>query len=130
MQWQAAEISDGEPCAPPRPPATLPILPTLPTPNHPKPPPHHIDGRLYLLSTFPAISPWKFGAGGAKRDELSSPLLSVFNYNVCNGSSARRRGTMCVFMSAPHCLEESKQHFSGHDKQINLFRAAILCVAC
>lgn len=56
MQSQAAEISDGEPCPPP------------------KPPPHHIHARLYLLSIFPAIALWTFGAGGAKRDELFSPL--------------------------------------------------------
>lgn len=122
MQSQAG-ISDGEPCAPPRPPATLP---TLSTPNH-RPITSTADFIYYLHFQLSLCG--NFGAGGAKRDELSSPLLSVFNYNVCNGSSARRRGTMCVFMSAPHCLEESKQHFSGHDKQINLFRAAILCVA-
>lgn len=96
--------------APRLPPRTLLPLPL------PEPPTHHIDARLYLLSTFPAIFPWKFEAGGAKRDELFSPLLSVFNYNVCNGSSDRHRGTMSVFMLVPHHLEESKQHFSAHDK--------------
>lgn len=77
-------------------------------------PPHLINNTLIYYLHFRGISPRKFEAG-REREINCRPPLSVFNYNVCNGSSICQLGTPrylchCDEMK-PCCLEKIKQYF-------------------
>lgn len=91
-------------------------------------PPHLINNTLIYYLHFQGISPRKFEAG-REREINCPPPLSVFNYNVCNGSSICQLGTPqylchCNEMK-PCCLEKIKQYFSVHGCPLQMQKQTI-----
>lgn len=61
-------------------------------------PPHLINNTLIYYLHFEVFLHGNLKLGG-EREINCPPPLSVFNYNVCNGSSICQLGTTMVFVS-------------------------------